>query len=80
MNDYPRNGDLPALTMRLELHLDRQPMSGRLCTEQGAETSFVGWLGFLDALERLRSSQVEEAECSQRPRPEATNNHHERSF
>jgi hypothetical protein len=42
------------LRLRLEVQLDRQPITGRLRTDRGAEESFVGWLGFADALRRLR--------------------------
>jgi len=42
------------LRLRLDVRLDRQPITGRLRTEGGAEESFVGWLGFADALRRLR--------------------------
>jgi hypothetical protein len=41
------------LSVRLDLYLDRQPISGRLRTEWGADEEFVGWLGFVEALERL---------------------------
>ena len=41
------------LRLRLDVCLDRQPISGRLRTERGADEQFVGWLGFVDALKRL---------------------------
>ena len=43
-----------ALSLQLDLQLDRQPICGRLRTAQGADERFEGWLGFVDALERLR--------------------------
>ena len=52
------------LSVRLDVYLDRQPISGRLRTEGGADEQFVGWLGFVDALKRLhelgdKSARVE---------------------
>jgi hypothetical protein len=44
------------LRVHLELHLDREPISGRLRPEDGAEEPFVGWLGFVDALKRVHES------------------------
>ncbi|ADB49558.1 hypothetical protein [Conexibacter woesei] len=41
------------LVVQLELHLDRQPLTGRLRRAGGAEHAFVGWLGFLEALRRV---------------------------
>jgi hypothetical protein len=46
-----------ALTLQLELHLDHEPVCGRLRTEGGAEESFVGWLGFLEKLRRLNDAE-----------------------
>jgi hypothetical protein len=46
-----------ALTLQLELHLDREPVSGCLRTEQGDEEPFVGWLGFLEKLKRLNEAK-----------------------
>ena len=42
-----------ALVVELELHLDRRPLSGCLRGREGAEQAFVGWLGFLEALQLL---------------------------
>jgi hypothetical protein len=42
------------LSVRLDIQLDRQPIRGHLRTESGAEETFVGWLGFVDALQRLQ--------------------------
>jgi hypothetical protein len=42
------------LSVRLEIQLDRQPIRGHLRTDTGAEETFVGWLGFVDALQRLQ--------------------------
>ena len=41
------------LSVRLDVHLDRQPITGRLRTDQGEDEQFVGWLGFIDTLRRL---------------------------
>jgi hypothetical protein len=53
------------LTVQLELELGREPVTGCLRTEDGIEERFVGWLGFVDALKRLR-----EAEPPSRPERE----------
>jgi hypothetical protein len=53
MDDYRRTDEDRALSVRLEIHLDRRPISGRLRTERGPVEEFVGWLGFVDALGRL---------------------------
>ncbi|HEY6414827.1 MAG TPA: hypothetical protein VIX41_01275 [Acidimicrobiales bacterium] len=54
MDDRPVFEDANVLRLQLELHLDREPISGRLRTPSGAEERFVGWLGFVDALRRLQ--------------------------
>jgi hypothetical protein len=54
MDDEPRADADRALQVQLELHLDHQPVSGRLRTEWGADERFVGWLGFVEALRRLQ--------------------------
>jgi hypothetical protein len=41
------------LSVLLDLYVDRQPISGRLRTEWGADERFVGWLGFVDMLKIL---------------------------
>jgi hypothetical protein len=56
MDDRPDTGADRVMSVWLDLHLDRQPVSGRLRAEHGAEERFVGWLGFVDALRRLRDS------------------------
>jgi hypothetical protein len=50
------------LSVHLDLYLDRQPVSGRLRTEWGGDERFVGWLGFADALKRLREQQAPSAD------------------
>jgi hypothetical protein len=61
--------------VQLELWLDRQPISGRLRTERGADEQFVGWLGFVDALKRLQQRGDASAGPSGDPPPrEATTN------
>jgi hypothetical protein len=47
------------LRVQLELNLDRQPISGRLHTERGEDERFEGWLGFVEALERLHPNRKE---------------------
>jgi hypothetical protein len=56
MDDRPTRDDR-ALTVRLDLNLDREPICGRLRTERGADERFVGWLGFVDALKRLHDAE-----------------------
>ena len=53
MDVRARDDDELALRVRLDLHLDRRPIRGRLRSEWGADEWFVGWLGFVDALKRL---------------------------
>ncbi len=48
------------LRVQLELHLDREPVSGTLRPERGADEAFVGWLGFVDALKRLQEANPNE--------------------
>jgi hypothetical protein len=54
MDDVAGPDDEVVLTVQLELRLDRQPISGRLRTAQGADEQFIGWLGFVDALKKLQ--------------------------
>jgi hypothetical protein len=54
VDDQPGSEDANVLRLQLELHLDREPISGRLRTRWGAEERFVGWLGFVEALRRLQ--------------------------
>ncbi len=54
MDDRSRGHEGRTLSVRLDVQLDRQPIGGRLRTDWGAEETFVGWLGFVDALRRLR--------------------------
>jgi hypothetical protein len=53
MDDRQGRGEERTLSLRLDVQLDRQPIGGRLRTDWGAEETFVGWLGFVDALRRL---------------------------
>jgi hypothetical protein len=43
--------------VHLDLELDRQPICGRIRSEQGTEERFVGWLGFLEALAKFRNEK-----------------------
>lgn len=47
------------LVVQLELHVDREPLSGCLRCHRGGEHAFVGWLGFLDALNCLQDAADE---------------------
>ena len=47
-------------------HLDRQPISGRLRSERGADERFVGWLGFVEALKRVHDLEGTGANMSER--------------
>jgi hypothetical protein len=59
MDDQARSGEEHTLSVRLDLHLAGQRVSGRLRTDGGAEERFVGWLGFVDALKRLHQLEVD---------------------
>lgn len=52
--DHRSDNSERVLHVRLDVCLDRQPVSGLLRTERGAEEPFVGWLGFVETLQRLR--------------------------
>jgi predicted nucleotidyltransferase len=56
MDDDPRS----PLRVQLELDLDHEPVSGLLRPERGADQTFVGWLGFVDALKRLQDDRREQ--------------------
>lgn len=43
------------LTVELELHLDAEPPSGCLRAANGEEHAFVGWLCFVETLQRLQA-------------------------
>lgn len=62
MDDQAGNDEDRALSAQLDLQLDRQPISGRLRTEWGADKQFVGWLGFVDALNRLQEQREQLAD------------------
>jgi hypothetical protein len=59
MDGQAREHEEAPLSVQLELHLARQPISGRLRGERGAEEQFVGWLGFVEALRRLSEAQTQ---------------------
>ena len=56
MDDH--DDDEGALRVQLDVHLDRQPVIGRLRTPHAADERFVGWLGFVDALKRALSTEL----------------------
>jgi hypothetical protein len=67
--DQPNAVEDHTLQLQLELRLGRQPISGRLRTQQGVEEAFEGWLGFADALRRLHEQPaMTEQEPNRRPR------------
>ena len=59
MDDETSAGQDYPLRVQLDLDLDRQPISGRLRTQWGADERFEGWLGFVDALKRLQEQRKE---------------------
>jgi hypothetical protein len=67
VNDQPAFEEANVLRLQLELHLDREPISGRLRTRWGAEEQFVGWLGFVDALRRLQQQDEGAADPTGEP-------------
>lgn len=62
MDDQAGNDEDRTLSVQLDLDLDRQPVSGRLRVEWGADERFVGWLGFVDVLKRLQEQQAPSAD------------------
>jgi hypothetical protein len=58
MDEQAHTGEERTLSVRLDLHLDSEPITGLLRTERGEE-QFVGWLGFVDALKRLNELEVD---------------------
>ena len=52
IDDQARTDECRVLSVRLQIFLDCEPVRGRLQAEDGSEESFVGWLGFVDALKR----------------------------
>jgi hypothetical protein len=67
VDDRPASDEANVLRLQLELHLDREPISGRLRTRRGAEEPFVGWLGFVDALRRLQQGDEGAADPTREP-------------
>ena len=61
MDDNARSDEDRELSLQLDLRLDMQPIRGRLRTVHGTEERFEGWLGFVDALERVRERPCERA-------------------
>ena len=59
MDDETGDDQDHSLRVQLDLDLDRQPISGRLRTQWGADKRFEGWLGFVDALKRLQEQRKE---------------------
>jgi hypothetical protein len=55
------------LSVRLDVYLDRRPVTGRLRAQRGVEEQFVGWLGFADALKRLRDIEAAAGSIDLRP-------------
>ena len=46
------------LHLELEVDLDGVPVTGRLRGRHGEDEPFVGWLGFVDALRRMREQII----------------------
>jgi len=67
MDDAATEGRKLELTVQLQLELGREPVRGLLRMEDGAEERFVGWLGFVEALKRLR--EADPAPGSEREEP-----------
>jgi hypothetical protein len=67
VDDRPASDDANVLRLQLELNLDREPISGSLRTRRGVEESFVGWLGFVDALRRLQHQDESAADPTREP-------------
>jgi hypothetical protein len=57
MSDDERPEPGRTLSVRLDVQLDAQPITGRLRTDGGEDEPFVGWLGFIDTLRRLSGPQ-----------------------
>jgi hypothetical protein len=57
MKDEAAADEEHVLSVQLDVHLDRQPVQGRLRTRTGAEEAFVGWLGFVEALGRVHERE-----------------------
>ncbi|HEY8582065.1 MAG TPA: hypothetical protein VIL49_03930 [Capillimicrobium sp.] len=53
------NRDRP-LSVHLHVHLDREPVTGWLRCDRGAQERFVGWLGFVEALRHMAEAQSTE--------------------
>ena len=60
---YP---DDATLRVQLDVRLDRQPITGALRTEDGAEEGFVGWIEFVGVLDRLQQRKTESNERRER--------------
>ncbi len=56
MDDHTDDDEDGALSVQLDVHLDRQPVTGRLRTTHGADERFVGWLGFANALRSVHEA------------------------
>jgi hypothetical protein len=69
MDQQIRTDEDRVLRLRLDVCLDRQPISGRLRTERGLDEKFVGWLGFVDALKRLHQLEDQSASVERLPSP-----------
>jgi hypothetical protein len=60
--DNDRTEEDRALRVQLEVHLDRQPVTGLLRPERGATETFIGWLEFVGALRRLQEGPADREE------------------
>jgi hypothetical protein len=60
MNDDTHGHERRRLRVQLELDLEHEPVRGLLRPERGDDQTFVGWLGFVDALKRLQDDRREQ--------------------
>lgn len=68
MDDAATEGRKLELTVQLQLELGREPVRGLLRIEDGTEERFVGWLGFVEALKRLREANPAPGSEREEPR------------
>jgi hypothetical protein len=59
MHCQHREPDDAPLRLQLELHLEREPICGRLRCDRGEDEEFVGWLGFVEALRRVAEARTD---------------------
>jgi hypothetical protein len=65
MDDHGRDGDR-MLSVQLDVHLARRPVTGRLRSGPGVDERFAGWLGVVDASKRVERG-IEERPHEEHP-------------